>query len=51
VRAIHDKAMPVLLLTAADVEPWLTGSSDDALVLQKPAADDVLELVPLKAAA
>jgi putative SOS response-associated peptidase YedK len=34
--------MPVLLLTDADVETWLTARTDEALKLQKPAPDDAV---------
>jgi putative SOS response-associated peptidase YedK len=47
VKPVHRKAMPVLLMTAEDVERWLNGTTlDDALEMQKPAADDVLEVGP-----
>jgi putative SOS response-associated peptidase YedK len=47
VEPIHEQAMPVLLMTADDVERWLTGDSvEDALSMQKPAADDALEVGP-----
>jgi putative SOS response-associated peptidase YedK len=39
VEPIHNKAMPVMLMTAADVERWLTGTLDEALELQRPADD------------
>jgi len=45
VEPIHPKAMPVLLLTQADRETWLTGSIEDALALQRPASDDALRVV------
>jgi putative SOS response-associated peptidase YedK len=34
--------MPVLLLTDADIETWLTAPTDEALKLQKPAPDDAV---------
>lgn len=40
------EAMPVILTTGAEVEQWLTGSMDEALALQKPAANDALKLLP-----
>lgn len=47
VEPIHEKAMPVLLMTPQDVDRWLNGKSvEDALVLQKPAPDDALEVGP-----
>jgi putative SOS response-associated peptidase YedK len=42
VQPIHDKAMPVLLMTAEDVEVWLNGTLEEALKLQKPQPDDAL---------
>jgi putative SOS response-associated peptidase YedK len=33
VKAIHPKAMPVILTTAAEVETWLTAPATDALAL------------------
>jgi putative SOS response-associated peptidase YedK len=46
VAPIHDKAMPVMLMTAEDVEVWLNGTLEDALKLQKPQPDDALVIVP-----
>ena len=46
VAPIHDKAMPVLLMTPADVDAWLEGTADEALGLQKPAADDAVVMDP-----
>ncbi|MBS0522248.1 MAG: SOS response-associated peptidase family protein [Proteobacteria bacterium] len=47
VQAIHERAMPVLLMTAEDIERWLSGSSvEDALAMQKPAPDEGLEVGP-----
>lgn len=47
VEPIHNKAMPVMLTTAADVDRWLDGPPEEALQLQKPAPDDaVLMLSP-----
>jgi putative SOS response-associated peptidase YedK len=40
VKPVHAKAMPVPLLTDADIETWLTAPTDDTLKLQKPAPDD-----------
>jgi putative SOS response-associated peptidase YedK len=45
VRPIHAKAMPVILASEEDCETWLTGPVEDALALQKPAPDDLLEVV------
>jgi len=38
--------MPVLLLTAEDVEVWLNGTLEAALKLQKPQPDDALVITP-----
>jgi hypothetical protein len=40
--------MPVLLLDEAAALTWLRGSQPDALALQRPANDDVLEVLPLE---
>jgi putative SOS response-associated peptidase YedK len=43
VEPIHEKAMPVILMTPDDVEQWLRGTTlEDALKMQKPAPDDVI---------
>ena len=46
VKPVHAKAMPVLLLTDAKIETWLTAPTDEALKLQKPAPDDAVVVVP-----
>ncbi len=46
VQAIHDKAMPVLLMTAEDVDVWLNGTLEEALKLQKPRADEEIVITP-----
>jgi putative SOS response-associated peptidase YedK len=47
VEPVHEQAMPVLLMTAHDIDRWLRGSSvDDALTMQRPAADDALVVGP-----
>jgi len=47
VAPVHPKAMPVLLLTEADRETWLTGSMEDALALQRSAPFDTLRVVAI----
>ena len=42
---IHPKAMPVILMTPAEVEQWLEAETPEALALQRPVADDVLRIV------
>jgi len=46
VQPIHDKAMPVMLMTAEDVDVWLNGTLEEALKLQKPQPDDTLVITP-----
>ena len=46
VKPVHSKAMPVMLLTAADVETWLTAPTDEALKLRTPAPDDAVVVMP-----
>jgi putative SOS response-associated peptidase YedK len=46
VQPVHDKAMPVLLMTAEDVEFWLNGTLEQALKLQQPQPDDALIITP-----
>jgi putative SOS response-associated peptidase YedK len=45
VKAIHPKAMPVILTTPAEVEVWLTAPTLDALALQRPLSDGALRIV------
>ena len=47
VEPIHEKAIPVMLMTPDDVEQWLRGSSvEDALKMQKSAPDDAIVIRP-----
>ena len=49
VHPVHEKAMPVMLMTAEAVEQWLSGSSlDDAQAMQKPAPDEAVVMRPLE---
>jgi putative SOS response-associated peptidase YedK len=43
---VHSKAMPVLLMTEADIKTWLTSPTDETLELQKPAPDDAVVVLP-----
>ncbi len=45
VQANHPKAMPVILITQAEVERWLTAPAPDALALQRPLPDGALRIV------
>lgn len=49
VGSIHMKAMPVILTTQAEVEMWLTAPKEEAVSLQRPLADGVLEIVAVGA--
>jgi putative SOS response-associated peptidase YedK len=51
VQPIHEKAMPVMLMTQGDVSRWLNGNLEEALELQKPAQDDQIVIVERKKAA
>ena len=47
VQPIHEKAMPVMLMTPEDVDQWLLCSSvEDALKMQKPAPDEAVVMRP-----
>ena len=45
VGAVHEKAMPVCLLTEDQREQWLRAEVDEALTLQKPLPDGTLKVV------
>ena len=45
IKAIHPRAMPVILTTEAEVETWLTAPTKDALALQRPLPDGALRIV------
>jgi putative SOS response-associated peptidase YedK len=42
---IHPKAMPVILTTTEEYEAWLSAPAGEALRLQRPLPDDMLEIV------
>jgi putative SOS response-associated peptidase YedK len=49
VAPIHEKAMPVMLMTPEDVDRWLSGSSaTDALEMQKPAPDEAVRVTEFR---
>jgi putative SOS response-associated peptidase YedK len=42
---IHAKAMPVILTEPDEIETWMTAPAEEALKLQRPLPDGVLEIV------
>jgi putative SOS response-associated peptidase YedK len=46
VKPVYQKAMPVVLTTPAELDHWLHAPVEEALTLQKPAAEGVLEITP-----
>ncbi|WP_299359081.1 SOS response-associated peptidase family protein [uncultured Paracoccus sp.] len=46
VRAVHPKAMPVILTTPAEWDLWLSAPGDQAIRLQRSLPDRALRLVP-----
>lgn len=42
---IHPKAMPVVLRTPEEIETWMTAPADDAMKLQAPLPDGLLQVV------
>lgn len=45
VGAFHRKAMPVILSSPEEVDVWMTGSTQEALILHRSLPDDVLMIV------
>ena len=45
VAPVHPKAMPVILTTEAEREAWMTAPAAEALKLQRPLPDGMLEIV------
>jgi len=45
VGAVHPKAMPAILTTAAEIEQWMTAPAEEALKLQRPLPDGSLRVV------
>ncbi|MBN9486010.1 MAG: hypothetical protein J0H44_02245 [Alphaproteobacteria bacterium] len=51
-KPIHEKVMPVMLITPEEVDRWLAGKSvADAMEMQKPAPDDAIKIVDIEKAA
>lgn len=42
---MHPNAMPVILTTPEEYESWLTTPAEEALKLQRPLPDDMLQIV------
>ena len=49
VRAVHPKAMPAILTTAAEVDLWLEAPIAEAIALQRPLPDGALRIVAIGA--
>ena len=45
VAPVHPKAMPVILTTAEEIETWMTAPPEEALRLQRPLHDGMLQIV------
>jgi SOS response associated peptidase (SRAP) len=45
VAPVHPKAMPVILTTEVEREAWMTAPAEDALKLQRPLRDGMLQIV------
>ena len=47
VRPVHPDAMPVLLLDQVQREHWMNAPIEEALLLQRPAANDAVRVVSI----
>ena len=45
VGAVHPKAMPVMILRPDEIERWLTAPTEEAMKMQRPLPDGMLEVV------
>lgn len=45
VRPVHSKAMPVILTTQEEMDAWMTVPMKEALALQRPLPEEMLEVV------
>ena len=45
VKAVHEKAMPVVLTTPEELDLWMNAPINEALSLQRPLADGVVRIV------
>jgi putative SOS response-associated peptidase YedK len=45
VRAVHPKAMPVILVNQDEIDLWMTAPTEEALKLQRPLRDGSLKIV------
>ena len=45
VAPVHPKAMPVILTTPDEMDRWMSAPTPEALRLQRPLADDMLDIV------
>jgi putative SOS response-associated peptidase YedK len=45
VAPVHPKAMPVILTSEAEREAWMTAPAEEALKLQRPLPDEMLQIV------
>jgi putative SOS response-associated peptidase YedK len=45
VAPVHPKAMPVILTSAEEIEVWMTAPAEEALRVQRPLPNGMLEIV------
>ena len=45
VKAVHPKAMPVILTTPEEIETWMSAPTEEAIKLQRPLPDGSLKIV------